>query len=132
MKPRSICMILSIFILIMMSWACAHSTAGRAYDVIYTAAEVYDAALSYAGAQYKAGKISDEQKDRIVNYARKYQTAVRAAQTALHEYRKAQLAGDKEYFNTAEESLDIAMQAVQAARAVMTVYIRSSVKGGPK
>jgi hypothetical protein len=125
-------MILSIFILIMMSWACAHSTAGRAYDVIYTAAEVYDAALSYAGAQYKAGKISDEQKDRIVNYARKYQTAVRAAQTALHEYRKAQLAGDKEYFNTAEESLDIAMQAVQAARAVMTVYIRSSVKGGPK
>jgi hypothetical protein len=132
MKPRSVSIIFTIFLLVMMLFACAHSTAGKAYDVIYTAAEVYDAALSYAGDQYKAGKISDAQKKEIINYARRYQTAVRAAQTALHEYRKAQLAGDRDYFNSAEESLDIALQAIHSARAVMRVYIQSSVKGGTK
>ncbi len=107
---------------------CATSEAGKAYDVLYTGALVYDTAMTYAGDQYRAGKLTHGQKDRIVQYARQYRLAVTAGQSALREYTKAELLGED--LSGSEKALNIALESVAAAQELLTQYIQLSSKGG--
>lgn len=129
---RNLYMVFTLFLLavLIFAGACAHSPAGKAYDVLYTAAITYDTAMNFAGDEYRAGNITEDQKDRIVKLAHKYRLAVKTGQQALEVYKAAELRGDKADINKAQRTLDIAIDAVGAAREVLTMYIQATSKGG--
>ncbi len=107
---------------------CATSEVGKAYDVLYTGALVYDTALTYAGDEYRAGRLSEERKAEIIVYARQYKLALSAGQAALRSYKKAELLGED--LSDSEKALTLALDSVAEAQALLTQYIQLSSKGG--
>lgn len=107
--------------------ACATSPVGKAFDVLYSSGVIYDTALTYAGDQYRAGRLSEAEKNIIVEYARKYRFAVEVGQTALRAYKQAELIGDD--ITGPEKTLSIALDSVSAAQRLLTEYIQMSSGG---
>ncbi|KKL20837.1 hypothetical protein LCGC14_2451490 [marine sediment metagenome] len=118
---------LSIIIGLLVVFGCATSPVGKAYDVLYSAAVIYDTALTYAGDEYRAGRISEEEKKMIVAYADRYRLAVRAGQSALRAYKQAELIGDD--VSASEKGLRTALDVVVAAQGILTEYIQLSAGG---
>ncbi|MBW2091587.1 MAG: hypothetical protein JRI34_05625 [Deltaproteobacteria bacterium] len=131
MKKRiiaSACVAVMIAACILMSQGCATTPAGKAYDVLYSAAMTYDAAMSYAGDEYRAGRISEAQKDRIIKLAWKYKLAVKSGKEALKTYKLAQLRKDEAEMSKAEAALATALDLVEGAQDVLALYIQSCAK----
>lgn len=59
-----------------------------AYKVLLSARLTYEATMPALGEAYQSGLITEDQKDKIVDYANKYLGAYRAAVVALAEYVK--------------------------------------------
>lgn len=106
---------------------CATSPVGKAYDVLYASAVVYDTALTYAGDEYRAGRISEDQKSEIVVYAGKYRAALLLGQSALFTYKEAITLGEDlsgPVIGRLKDRLTFALDAVQVARNVLISYIQ--------
>lgn len=121
--------ILFIFAMcLIMAQGCATTPLGKAYDVLYTGAVTYDAAMSYAGDEYRAGRISEAQKGRIIELAWKYKLAVKSGKEALKTYKLAKLRKDEAEMSKTEVALAVALDLVEAAQDVLGLYIQSCKK----
>ncbi len=109
---------------------CATTTVGKGYDILKVGGVLYDTSLTFAGEQYRAGKISDADKDRIVKYARKFRIAWLTAKTALVTYKKAvRMRGPDADVSTEEIALQIAVDAATAAQLILVDYMATMSKG---
>jgi len=109
---------------------CATTTVGKGYDILKVGGVLYDTSLTYAGEQYRAGKISDAEKDEIVKYARKFKIAWLTAKTALVTYKKAvRMRGENADLETEELALQIAVNAATEAQTLLVDYMAIMSKG---
>ncbi len=110
-----------VLLLIIGLAGCASTPAGKTYDALYAAAAIFDGAMTYAGDQYRAGKISEDQKEEIITYAEKYQLAWNTAQAALLTYKQAARASPDA--SPQQRALDIAMNAFTHAQRILGEYM---------
>ena len=127
--PSVVCLILVAFMWIVAG--CAETKVGKGFDVLHTGAVLYDTGLTYAGEEYRAGRISDAQKDVIIGYAKKYKVAWWAAKDALVTYQKAiRMRGSDSDLSTEELALQVATDAARAAQRLLVDYMALLSKGG--
>jgi len=117
---------IGIFIMAAMLMSCAMMSPERkVYNVLYASAVTYDTALRYAAEQYKAGKLTEDQKTRVIELAKKYRLAVKTGESGLAIYMKAVKDGDKTEMSGARAAMNTAAVAVQEAQKLLTEYIEA-------
>nr|BDD47315.1 hypothetical protein 18 [bacterium] len=117
--------IFAIAVCLIMGQGCATSKVGKAYDVIYTAAVTHDTLLKFAADQYAEGRLTEDQKDKVVDLSRKYQAAIRVAQGALKVYKLAEIRGDQGDMDKGQKALAVAVDAMNEARDLFADYINN-------
>ena len=118
-------------ILVVCLAACATSPLGKAYDILATREVIYDTGLTYAGDEYRAGRISEEQKDQIVKYASRFKLGWETAKAAAITYKKALRArGENADVSTEQIALKTAVDAASAAQKLLLEYMALLSKGG--
>jgi len=122
--------IFAIAVCLVMGQGCATSKAGSAYDVIYTAAVTYDTLMQFAAEQYVEGHMTEAQKNRVIELARKYYAAVLAAQSAFKVWKLAEIRGDQEGMTDAQEALAIAVDVMNEARDLFADFVYSTGPSG--
>ena len=101
---------------------CGTSMIGKTYDTLKMTALIYDAGMSYAGDEYKAGRMSEAKKAQIIQAADRYKLAVETGTKALKAYIMADL--QDEDLSNAQYVLKNAMDAIEIAREALEKYIR--------
>ncbi len=97
LERKGIVSILVCLLLVGSLVACADRTRVRVgYDALKIGAVLYDSSLKYAGAEYLAGRINEEQKDKVISIATRYRIAWLAAKAALVTYKQAERMGNQD------------------------------------
>ena len=110
--------------------ACGSTPEQKAYDALYSAAVVYNSAMEWAGEEYRAGNITEEQKVKIIGLATDYRMAVKTGQAALKVYKLAQMREDKTGIGKLESDLAVAVDVAKAAEELLTFYLADVITGG--
>lgn len=98
----AVAMLLSIA----MVQGCDNSAETVAYKTISTAHIAYDATLKIAADRYKAGEISEAQKEKIIEAARPVYASLKLAAEALKVYHDLKTEDAKEALSNSVKKLD--------------------------
>jgi hypothetical protein len=102
---------------------CACSTQSsvlkQSYDTVYAASATYDSSMKIVGDMYKTGRINEEQKNKIIDYAHKYYNTIHVVKKALIAYKQAQL--DFEEANTQENEDKLKMAEIVIINSLQLV-----------
>lgn len=88
MRRQRICMMWMVLMALMTAplQGCDNSIESVAYKTISTAQIAYDATMKVAADRYKAGEISEEQKEKIIEAAKPVYASLKLAAEALKVY----------------------------------------------
>ncbi|KKM91176.1 hypothetical protein LCGC14_1231240 [marine sediment metagenome] len=128
-RRRSVAVVVSAMLVMGMLMACggcAGTPVSRGYDVLNASDTVYGAAMTYIGDQYKAGKLSEDDKDKALVYAKQFRVAWRAAQAALVTYKRVEDAGGD--MDQQNQILRVVIAAVLDAQTLLTEF--TNIKEG--
>ena len=103
---------------------CATTTTGKGYDVIKATNIMLDTSMTYLGDEYKAGRLSEEDKATALAYGAQVQAAVRTAITALATYKELEDA-DKLTSGDADK-LKVVVDAILSAQKILTEYVAAT------
>jgi len=105
---------------------CATTTTGKGYDVIKAANIVLDTSMTYLGDEYKAGRLSEEDRATAKQVGAQVQAAIRTAITALATYKRLEDA-DKLAPGDADK-LKVVVDAILSAQKILTDYVAAAAK----
>lgn len=108
--------------------SCATTTIGKSYQTLYSAAVVYDQALTAAGDLYRAGKIDNQTKDEVIAIAKKYKQAVATGTTCLEQYVAAVQAKDTATAQGYKAQLTAITAAISGLEKILLTYIAEDKK----
>lgn len=108
--------------------SCATTTIGKSYQTLYSAAVVYDQALTAAGDLYRAGKIDNQTKDEVIAIAKKYKQAVATGTTCLEQYVAAVQAKDTAAAQGYKAQLTAITAAISGLEKILLTYIAEDKK----
>ncbi len=106
-----ICIILSF-----MTFGCAHQQQTPeqiGYKTLSTAAEVYETTMSAMSDLYKQGKLSESDKDKVVEVAKIYWSTYHSATLAMDVWMRTKNADDKIVLDKAIAELTAAIPKFQ-------------------
>ncbi len=106
--------IIALFCLLIAACATVEKTT---YTTLTVSQTTYDTTLSALGDLYKQGKITDDQKQEIIDKAREYKTAHNLAVTAFLKYKQSGVAADEEdYLVTLSKATSLLAEFIELAR----------------
>lgn len=95
-KRKSLFLFVSLVVL-MFSFACA-TVDKTSYKTLYVSQTTYDTTMTMLGDLYKQGKITEKQKQKIIDKAKKYKEAHNLAVNAFLKYKESGLTTDEENY----------------------------------
>jgi len=107
---------------------CATTTGGKMYDSLTIGLAVYDSTMQYLGDAYRAGKLTETQKDQAVLLGNRYKLAWTAAGTAMAKYTELVEVGKDG--SDAQKVLNIAMESMLEAKSIFLDYVATLDEGG--
>ncbi len=99
---------------------CATTKEGKVYDSLVIGLTVYDTTMQYLGDEYRAGRITEVQKDRAIVLGNRYKLAFKTATKAMAKYTDLVEAGKDG--TDAQEVLDVVMDLMLEAKSLFYDY----------
>ena len=108
--------VLCIILSCILTFGCAHQPQTPeqiGYKTLSTAAEVYETTMSAMGDLYKQGKLSESDKDKVIDVAKIYWSTYHSATLAMDVWMRTKNADDKIVLDKAITELTAAIPKFQ-------------------